>query len=222
VTEDAGTGGLSAPARAALTPLIDRLAHDKAAMGLRYGEWAVSAPTLESAVAAAAMAQDELGHARSIFPLLKQLGAESLDEDRMGTHSEIRLLNEPLPTWESFIAVNLVIDRMLDAFVDAARASAFTQLAQRARKIEQEEQSHRAHAAAWARRLARDDAGAGRLAGSIGDCLQQVEDWPGQDDGYAVLVADGILTGSPDGLRAATREAVAHALAGTRLETVVA
>ena len=45
--------------------LVASLADNKAALGRRYAEWAVSAPTLESAVAAAAMAQDELGHARS-------------------------------------------------------------------------------------------------------------------------------------------------------------
>ena len=56
------------------TPLLASLADNKAALGRRYAEWAVSAPTLESAVAAAAMAQDELGHARSTYPVLKQLG----------------------------------------------------------------------------------------------------------------------------------------------------
>ncbi len=45
--------------------LVGSLADNKAALGRRYAEWAVSAPTLESAVAAAAMAQDELGHSRS-------------------------------------------------------------------------------------------------------------------------------------------------------------
>ena len=48
-------------ATATMTSLIASLADNKAALGTRYGEWAVSAPTLESAVAAAAMAQDELG-----------------------------------------------------------------------------------------------------------------------------------------------------------------
>src|SRR6185436_5414880 len=60
-----------------MTSLIASLADNKAALGRRYGEWAVSAPTLESAVAAAAMAQDELGHARSTYPVLKALGTET-------------------------------------------------------------------------------------------------------------------------------------------------
>ena len=54
--------------------LVGSLADNKSALGRRYGEWAVSAPTIESAVAAAAMAQDELGHARSTYPVLAKLG----------------------------------------------------------------------------------------------------------------------------------------------------
>ena len=61
----------------AMASLVGSLADNKAALGRRYAEWAVSAPTLESAVAAAAMAQDELGHARSTYPVLKALGAEA-------------------------------------------------------------------------------------------------------------------------------------------------
>ena len=42
---------------ATMISLIGSLADNKGALGRRYGEWAVSAPTIESAVAAAAMAQ---------------------------------------------------------------------------------------------------------------------------------------------------------------------
>ena len=52
-----------AAAQACMASLVGSLADNKAALGRRYAEWAISAPTLESAVAAAAMAQDELGHA---------------------------------------------------------------------------------------------------------------------------------------------------------------
>src|SRR3954471_13366011 len=65
---------------ACMASLVASLADNKAALGRRYAEWAVSAPTLESAVAAAAMAQDELGHARSTYPVLKALGGEAAEE----------------------------------------------------------------------------------------------------------------------------------------------
>ena len=211
------TAELDAPTHEAFVALIDKLAHDKAAMGVRYGEWAVSAPTLESGVAAAAMAQDELGHARSLFPLLNQLGAAAGDEDRMEISSKITILNSPLPRWETFIAVNLVIDTMLANFLAAARESSFSQLAQRARKITQEEQAHRTHAVAWARRLARDADHAGHLSESIDACWSAVADWPGSDESFGWLAAAEIVTGTPAELAAATRATIAEAVADTPL-----
>ena len=68
---EAATAELGQAEREALGGVIASLADNKAALGRRYGEWAVSAPTLESAVAAAAMAQDELGHARAT---MRELG----------------------------------------------------------------------------------------------------------------------------------------------------
>ena len=68
------------PATATMISLIGSLADNKSALGRRYGEWAVSAPTIESAVAAAAMAQDELGHARSTYPVLAKLGVERSED----------------------------------------------------------------------------------------------------------------------------------------------
>ena len=47
---------------------VGALADNKAPLSRRYGEWAISAPTLESAVAAAAMAQDELPSGRRSSP----------------------------------------------------------------------------------------------------------------------------------------------------------
>ena len=70
--------------------LVASLADNKSALGRRYAEWAVSAPTLESAVAAAAMAQDELGHARSTYPVLKGLGVEA-NEEMTNRHAEATL-----------------------------------------------------------------------------------------------------------------------------------
>jgi phenylacetate-CoA oxygenase PaaI subunit len=201
-----------------LGTLVLSLADNKAAMGRRYGEWAVSAPTLESGVAAAAMAQDELGHARSTYPLLKQLGIDNDSEDRMDIHGCIPLLADPLPDWETFIAVNLVVDGMLTAFVEAAQDSTFTGLQQRARKILQEERSHQSHARAWTRRLARDDSEAERLTDALRTCWEQIADWPGDPDAYATLVADGSVTGTPDELRARVRARVADALEGTSVE----
>ena len=56
---------------AALFAVLSSLADNKQAIGRRYAYWCNGAPALEAAVAAAAMTQDELGHARTLYPLLE-------------------------------------------------------------------------------------------------------------------------------------------------------
>src|SRR5260370_21334855 len=56
---------------AALFAVLSSLADNKQAIGRRYAYWCNGAPALEAAVAAAAMAQDELAHARTLYPLLE-------------------------------------------------------------------------------------------------------------------------------------------------------
>ena len=87
--------------------------------GRRYAEWAVSAPTLESAVAAAAMAQDELGHARSTYPVLKALGVERRRRRPRRRPPRWRCSTTSCPTGPSFIAANLLVDGVLTTFVAA-------------------------------------------------------------------------------------------------------
>ena len=188
-----------AEATAAMASLVASLADNKAALGRRYAEWAISAPTLESAVAAAAMAQDELGHARSTYPVLKQLGVETAEED-IGGGRRLALLDDELPDWTAFIAANLLVDGVLTTFVAACAGSSLTQLAQRARKILQEEGTHRVHAEAWARRLCR--AGGREREGLVARLRETWEEagrWTGPDDdpGFRAAMASGMVAQSP-------------------------
>ena len=204
--------------QAALGTLVRKLADNKAAMGRRYGEWAVSAPTLESAVAAAAMAQDELGHARSTYPVLKQLGLASAGDDGMDIVGCLPLLAQPLDSWEMFVAVNLVIDGMLTAFVRAARDSNFIPLAERARKILQEERSHEVHARAWTRRLASGDAASREaFSAALTTCWTAIYGWAGEDQEYGALCDAGLVGESPEALRTTVRQLVLEALDGAQL-----
>ena len=208
---------IASPEREALGRLVASLADNKAALGRRYGEWAVSAPTLESAVAAAAMAQDELGHARATYPLLKQLrvGEWEIGDGR----NCMPVLATEFPGWEWFVAANLAIDGMLTAFVRGCDDSAFVGLAQRARKILQEERSHGVHARAWARRLARDEKRRDSFAAALGDCWWQAARWAGPpgDPDLASLVANHYVAASPDDLRGSLRVTIGEVLEDTGL-----
>ena len=208
---------IAAPERDALGHLIASLADNKAALGRRYGEWAVSAPTLESAVAAAAMAQDELGHARATYPLLKQLWGDK--EQGAGGGACIAVLTAEFPSWQWFVAANLAVDGMLSTIVRACDDSAFVGLAQRARKILQEELSHALHARAWARRLARDELQRDAFATALADCWSQATLLAAQPE-LASLVAGGYVAAGPEQLRASLRSTIVEALADTDLSAV--
>jgi len=204
-----------AAAQACMASLVGSLANNKATLGRRYAEWAISAPTLESAVAAAAMAQDELGHARSTYPVLKALGAE-VSDDETTAGLPLAILDDQLPDWTSFIAANLLIDGVLTTFVAACADSSITQLAQRAKKILQEEGSHRVHGEAWAKRLCRSGE---RERSALLDRLQ--ETWahaarwigPADDPGYAAALEHGMIRNDQAGQRELVRSWLAELLA---------
>ena len=103
--------------------LIGSLADNKSALGRRYGEWAVSAPTIESAVAAAAMAQDELGHARRPTRCWPS-SASARDDAGLDTGHPMLVISQELPDWASVIAANLVVDGILTTFVAVAPGTA--------------------------------------------------------------------------------------------------
>ena len=199
---------------AAMVALISSYADNKGALGRRYGEWAVSAPTVEAAVAAAAMAQDELGHARSTYPVLAKLGHPRA-EDGLDTSGALPMLRDELPDWASMIAANLVVDGILTTWIAGARDSSIEPLAQRARKILQEEGAHKVHAEAWARRICRlGGEDRALLLRRIGEAWEQAARWPGPDDdpGYREAVAAGMLACGPAEVRAQVREWLAALL----------
>jgi phenylacetate-CoA oxygenase PaaI subunit len=192
-----------------MVSLVGALADNKAALGRRYGEWAVSAPTLESAVAAAAMAQDELGHARSTYPVLKSLGVDEPDDTGFGGDRRLAILDAELADWTSMIAANLLVDGALTTFVAGCVDSSVTAMAQRARKILQEEGSHRVHAEAWARRLCRaGDAQAEQLIARLTDTWEQSARFAGPDDdpGAVAAVGLGMFSLTPARQRAMVRD----------------
>ena len=209
------------PATATMISLIGSLADNKSALGRRYGEWAVSAPTIESAVAAAAMAQDELGHARSTYPVLAKLGVERSEEPGLDAGHPMFVIAEELPDWASVIAANLVVDGVLTTFVATTRDSSIEPLAQRARKILQEEGAHRVHAEAWARRIAR--AGGSDLellVRRVDEMWAQAARWPGPDSdpGYREAIAAGMVSGGPLAIRDRVRDWLYPQVAGVSLD----
>ncbi len=141
-----------------LLNLMLQLADNKYMLGKRYAEWVNSAPLLEAAVAAAAMTQDELGHARSIYPLFRTFPDAppvlKKEEDREKLMN-IAFLDQPLARWTDFVAANFLFDQALTVMFETAKDSVFEPLRQRADKILQEESYHAMYAATWLRSLSK-------------------------------------------------------------------
>src|SRR5260221_3573771 len=145
---------------AALFAVLSSLADNKQAIGRRYAYWCNGAPALEAAVAAAAMAQDELGHARTLYPLLEDFVQAEADPGQVEPmtrtlHYHLAFLDRDFQGWSDFVATNFLLDNALTTFFEAAQNSSYEPLRQRARKIVQEERIHALHAYGWVRRLAR-------------------------------------------------------------------
>lgn len=194
---------------AALFAVLSSLADNKQAIGRRYAFWSNGAPALEAAVAAAAMTQDELGHARTLYPLLEVFAQAEVDPGQIEPmtrtlHYHVAFLDQDFRGWADFVATNFLLDTALTTFFEAAQNSTYEPLRQRARKIMQEEQLHFIHGEGWVRRLA--NAG-GAVRAALVTSLQRLWTetlcWFGPDNDPAMrrLYEEGIIDATPDELR---------------------
>lgn len=190
-----------------LLNLLLQLADNKYVLGKRYAEWTNSAPLLEAAVAAAAMTQDELGHARSIYPLFRTFPdappvlKKEADRDDL---INITFLDEPFASWTDFVAANYLFDQALSVIFEAARQSVFEPLRQRAAKILQEERFHAMYGATWLRSLSKADNPARlKLEASLRRIWPEVICWLGQpgEPFQKYALDEGLICDDVDTLR---------------------
>jgi phenylacetate-CoA oxygenase PaaI subunit len=217
-------------AEQALFDLLAALADTKYRLGRRYAEWCNGAPTLESSVAAAAMAQDELGHARALYPLLLdfpqgQAQPAEVEPETRTTFSSVAFLDEAFTGWADFVAANFLLDTALSVVFAFAQESRFEPLRGRARKVLQEEQVHTLHGEGWVRRLARTGGAVrGALETSLKRAWPETVCWfgPADDARGMLLQQGGVLSGGPEDLRQHWLQQVGPALRDTELARALA
>lgn len=204
--EVATAAELDDTARAATRDLILVLADSKRLLGMCYADWTLGAPELEAGIACASMAQDEWGHARQLYAMLRDFGddLEQLEHGREPSEycSMVSLDARP-SSWAELVVLNTLADTALSVQVDALRDSAYGPLRQRSEKLLDEERFHAAHGAAWFRRMseAGDEASAA-LREIAGPVLTDVMQWFGPMDARARALTDaGVVAAGPDELR---------------------
>src|SRR5947209_8199043 len=214
---------------AALFAVLSSLADNKQAIGRRYASWCTGAPALEAAVAAAAMTQDELGHTRTLYPLLADFKQAEADPEQVEPMTRtlrysLAFLDDDFQGWSDFVATNFLIDTALSTFFEAARNSTYEPLRQRSRKIVQEERIHEMHADGWVRRLAK---AGGAVRRALESSLQRLWDetlcWFGPNDDPVMqrLYREGIIDATPDELRSRYLQKIMPTLNGLEIEMPV-
>jgi len=202
---------LAPNAAAALLTLGLALADTKHRLGQRLSEWVNGAPALEAAVGASAMTQDELGHARSLFAMLRDFpGAPPelrIENDlERSIYFNPTLLETQWGSWMDVIAANVLLDQALTVIFEAAFHSGFAPLSQRAAKVLQEERFHRIFGEGWLDRLAATGGQTReRLQAALDRMWPVAAAWfgPPDDPVVASLLEEGILSTSARELRAA-------------------
>ncbi|ELZ05673.1 phenylacetate-CoA oxygenase subunit PaaI [Natrialba chahannaoensis JCM 10990] len=163
---------LTARERQALECLIKRLADDEFVLAERYTEWQVRAPTLESDLALANNAQDELGHARLWYDVLGDHGYTERElvyerDPAEFRHSTIVELPFEEGDWADAVLRSYLCDVAEELRLEALEASSSPKIANRVAKIQQEESYHREHAQNWLERLAEGEEGHERLQAAL-------------------------------------------------------
>ncbi|MFB9994596.1 1,2-phenylacetyl-CoA epoxidase subunit PaaC [Deinococcus oregonensis] len=152
------TPAFTASVKSALIARLTALADDEITLSHRVAEWTGHAPLLEEDIALANIAQDELGHATLWLGLRATL--DGSNADTLAYHrdpAEFRnapLTELPKGDW----AVTMVRQYLFDAWevlwLDSARQSSYTPLAEAAAQALREEKFHLQHTALWVERLA--------------------------------------------------------------------
>jgi ring-1,2-phenylacetyl-CoA epoxidase subunit PaaC len=150
---------LSERERGAVEACLRALADDEFVLAERYTEWQVRGPTLESDLAVANIAQDELGHARLWYDLLEDFGyteSELIWERPPEDFRHATLVELPFDTgdWADAIVRGFLYDEFETLRLDALADSEYPRIADRVGKVQGEEHYHREHARNWLERLA--------------------------------------------------------------------
>lgn len=198
--------GLSAEVETAVRDLILVLADTKRLLGYRYAEWMLGAPELETGIACSSMAQDEWGHARLLYALMKGFDedVEALEHGREpGAYRNLEVLDSPAETWPEVVALMALADVAVTVQFAALGSSSYEPLRQRVEKLVEEERFHAAHGSAWFRRLAEgSDASRQALRDAVDAVLEPVLRWFGPDSDRARALADaGVVSVAGSGLR---------------------
>lgn len=202
--------------REALPRLILSLADTKRMLGIRYSDWLLGAPSIESGIATASMSQDEWGHARLLYAMLKDFDVDPVEVEHSRPAAEYcsaSCLDEPFADWAAVVAGIVVLDGTLSLALEGFATGTFGAARRRVPKMLAEEAFHRDFGQAWMRRIGEGaEEGRERLAAAAASMLGPAITCllPGDDE--AELLAGAGVTARPAAARARLARRLAEPL----------
>ena len=196
--------------------LLGVVADNKYRLGRWLSQWAVGAPGLESAVAAAGIAQGHLGQARALYPLVDELidgGFARPDEGRTRRYN-MAAVDEPFETWAQAVATMFLVDPALDVVLRALHPPSEDQ-GRRLDRVLDESRFNTEFARGRLVELTRQwEHGRSHLVGPLTTVLPEVLCWFGPDgeDGVHILRQAGVLSADNAEMRTAYLDIVAPVL----------
>ncbi len=142
----------------ALADYLFALADDELVIGHRASEWTGLGPILEEDIAFSSIAQDELGHALTLYTLLADLGLGDPDDLAFlrspDAFRNAQLCEAPRGDFAFSLVRQYLYDLAEAVRLDALTQSGYAPLAQAAVKMRQEEKYHLMHGRTWLQKLA--------------------------------------------------------------------
>jgi len=201
MVDHASAGDLGVEPGRALTRFVLTLADSKRLLGIRYSDWLLGSPSIETGIALSSMAQDEWGHARLLYALLKDLGLDPalVEHGRPAVeYASVDTLDELLPDWAAVVAAMVVVDGALTALLEGFANGRYEPARGRVPKMLLEEEFHRDLGLAWFGRLAGSGSAEGRerLTHWLGGALPRLLAWLDPEDDASGALAEAGLVGS--------------------------
>jgi ring-1,2-phenylacetyl-CoA epoxidase subunit PaaC len=175
--------------------LLETIADNKYVLGDRLVEIGVSGPNLEATLAAVAMAQGELGHARLLYNWCFDLrGVKGKKSEIRGQTGKAFRGVVNVHNWISLIAALYTVNTAINIVLQSALESGRSKVASRIQKLIREQQDHIIYAKNWAEQL-RHDQGAvpRRFRESLNGIIDEAYAWLAKIETNEELQSEGYL-----------------------------
>lgn len=141
----------------ALINKLTAMADDELILAHRDSEWTGHAPLLEEDIALANLAQDELGHATTLYGILKELTGQEPDQMAFfrdaSAYRNVQMVELPKGDWAFTMLRQYLFDAYEHVLYTELQSSAFQPLQDFAAKVIGEELYHLRHSHMWVERL---------------------------------------------------------------------